>query len=614
MASEEETRLHEAAVPPDDGDDTVVARAFWLSLVVLAVVGLGVWAWTRGPSERIDEEPEIGVQQRDRDDSPLELPLVPFTDVTEESGIDFVQDNGARGRKLLPETMAGGVGCIDFDSDGDADLVFTNFGAWPGDGPRLDGPEFPAVVLYRNRGDWRFEDVTEAVGLDATFHATGLAAGDYDGDGRVDLFVSAVGRNRLFRNLGDRFEDVTDTAGVGGDESDWSTSAGWFDYDRDGDADLFVCNYLDWTREDDLAQNFTLAGGRRAYGRPQNFEGSFCRLYRNDGDGRFTEVSETAGIRVRNADTGVPTGKSLGLVFADLDRDGWLDVVVANDTVRNFLFHNQRDGTFAEVSALHGIAYDRTTGQARGAMGIDVAPFRDGDSLGVAIGNFSNEMTALFVTRNDEMQFEDEANSTGLGVETRLELTFGVLFADFDLDGRLDLFSANGHLDEDIALVQSTQSYAQPPRLFWNAGPTSVAEFVPLGEAELTPDFTSPLVGRGAARADLDLDGDVDLVIATCGGPPRVLRNDQRLDGRWLRVEFGDATAAVGARIEVRFEDGTAIHRAVSPTCSYQSQSETAVTMGCGRQAGPVDVVVTHANGDVTVREKVGLATVIRFD
>jgi hypothetical protein len=398
----------------------------------------------------------------------------------------------------------------------------------------------------------------------------GAAVGDYDNDGKVDVFLSALGKNQLFHNEGaGKFRDVTDEAAVGGADDQWSTCCGWFDYDNDGDLDLFVGNYVKWSREYDEGQNFQLTGGGRAYGRPQNFEGSLPYLYRNEGGGHFREVAKEAGLHIRNPHTGVPLAKSLGVVFADLDVDGWLDILVANDTVQNFLLHNQGDGTFREIAA---------------TSGIDVARFRAGDVLGVAIGNFANEMTALYVAYGDEMQFMDEAIPTGLGPVTRTSLTFGLFYFDYDLDGRLDLLTANGHLEEDINRVQPSQHYEQPPHLFWNCGPQADTEFVPVRESQSGPDLFKPLVGRGAAYADIDGDGDLDVLVTAAGQPSRLLRNDQKLGHHWLRCKLIGTNSnrdAIGARIELELEDGV-ICRQVMPSRSYLSQVELPVTVGLG--------------------------------
>jgi hypothetical protein len=519
--------------------------------------------------------------------------------VTENAGITFTHSSAAAGRKLLPETMGGGCAFFDYDADGDQDLLLVNgLRDWPEDRP-ADADAEVTMALYRNDGLGRFEDVTAGSGLDVPLYGMGVAVGDYDNDGLVDVFISALGANKLFHNEGDgKFRDVTAEADIAGADDEWSNSAGWFDYDRDGDLDLFVLNYVDWSREYDESQDFQLTGGGRAYGRPQNFEGTFPYLYRNEGDGKFSEVAEAAGLYIRNPATNVPMAKSLGITFADFDGDNWLDVIVANDTVQNFLFHNQGDGTFAEIGANAGVAFDMN-GNARGAMGIDAGRFRENDAMGIAIGNFSNEMTALYVSYGKDMQFMDEAISTGLGPNTRLQLTFGVFYADYDLDGRLDLFAANGHLEEDINRVQPSQHYEQPPQLFWNCGSQHVTEFVPVTAEHCGEDLFEPLVGRGASFADIDGDGDLDFLVMSTGGPTRLLRNDGVLGHNWLRFKLVGSSSnrdAIGATVEVKTADRT-LHRQVMPTRSYISQVELPVTFGLGHSDQVEQVTVTWPDG-----------------
>lgn len=588
----------------DERDDVVIATALRRSLVVIAAAGVvaaGVVAWRLWPAPAPEVVDTVLTLPSGRERPQVTMPPLPFTDVTTAAGIDFVHENGAAGEKLLPETMGAGAAFVDVDGDDDQDLVLVDSCRWPWD-ERPAPPTPPTTKLYLNDGRGEFRDATAGSGLDVTFYGTGVAAGDYDGDGRIDLFLSAVGPDRLLRNLGaGRFADVTAEAGVAGDDADWGTSCGWFDADGDGDLDLFVCNYVTWSREVDRAQDFRLIGGGRAYGRPQNFAGAFPRLWRNDGVGRFTDISEEAGIRVRNAATGVPVGKSLGVIFDDLDGDGRCDVVVANDTVQNFLFHNTGGGVFEEIGNLAGIAYD-VEGKARGAMGIDAARFRNDDEIGIVIGNFSNEMNALYVSQGRQLQFKDDAVSNGLGPETRQELTFGVLFDDVDLDGRLDILAANGHLEEDINKVQKTQFYEQPPELFWNCGPEHATEFLPARVEVVGEDFHRPLVGRGMATADIDGDGDGDLVITASGGRPRLLRNDQATGHHWLRVRLAGPAAnrdALGALVTLRTPAGV-LARRVSPTRGYQSQSELPVTFGLGTASDPVDVQVTWPDGSTT--------------
>ena len=569
---------------PEELDDAVVGAAFRWSAGALVIVGLIAavvvwWLYGNTPLTPTTDRPLTLPTKREL--PAVKAPRIPFTDITREAGIDFVHENGAYGDKLLPETMGGGCAFLDYDNDGDQDILLVNSQRWPWDA-RASAP--PAtLVLYRNDGTGKFENVTVEAGLAVSLYGMGVAVGDYDGDGLVDLFISNLGPNRLFRNRdGKSFEDVTNAAGVAGAEDAWSTSCGWFDYDNDGNLDLFVGNYVDWSKDNDLSQNFQLIGGGRAYGRPQQFAGTFSYLYRNNGDGEFTEVSRQAGIEIANPDTGVPAGKALGVAFADFDADGWLDIVVANDTVQNFLFHNQRNGTFREVAQLAGVAYD-TNGLARGAMGIDIANFRNDGDVGIAIGNFANEMSALYVSRGDGLKFRDDAVTNGLGPATRLQLTFGVFFFDADLDGRLDYLQANGHLEEDIQKVQETQRYEQAPQLFWNCG-LQATEFLSLSKYECGADFVRPMVGRGAAYADVDSDGDLDVLLTAVGGPARLLRNDQNVGHHWLRVKLigsGKNRDAIGAAVEIE-QNNTIQRRLITPARSYLSQCELPATFGVG--------------------------------
>jgi hypothetical protein len=600
---ENETRI-DPNVDADtlERDDAIIGVALrWSAAAILLVAALiAAVAYFLRPAphqEPVHETALADVELRAAPD--VKIPHVPFTDVTRSSGISFRHHNAATGRKLLPETMGGGCAFFDFDNDGDQDLLFVDsLTRWPWDEKTAE-TERATNALYRNDGRGHFEDVTPGSGLDQQAYGMGCAVGDYDNDGRVDVFLTALGKNRLFHNEGNgKFRDITDEAGVGGADDAWSTSSGWFDYDNDGDLDLFVCNYLQWSRENDEGQNFQLTGGGRAYGRPQNFEGTFPYLYRNDGDGRFEEVSESAGLHIRNPSTGVPMAKSLGVVFDDVDADGWIDFFVANDTVQNFLFHNEGDGTFRETAIETGIAFDMN-GNARGAMGIDVARFRKDDAIGVAIGNFANEMTALYVSYGDQLQFMDEAIPTGLGPVTRTSLTFGLFYFDYDLDGRLDLLTANGHLEEDINRVQPSQHYEQPPHLFWNCGAEHETEFLPVKREHSGPDLFKPLVGRGAAFADIDGDGDLDILVTATGQPPRLLRNDQHLGHHWLRFKLAGTKSnrdAIGAWIDVKLKDRV-LRRQVMPSRSYLSQVELPVTFGLGTEGSVEKVTIRWPRG-----------------
>lgn len=568
-------------------NDEVVGRAIRGSIAaVLLIVGIGavLWYFSRPTVEKMEGTVTQSPLPNVRELPELEVPQIQFTDVTQTAGIDFVHENGAEGEKLLPETMGGGAAFFDYDSDGDADLLCVNSMAWPWSSRKVD-PQ-PTSMLYQNDGTGQFSNVAAGSGLEQPLYGNGVACGDFDNDGRVDIFLTAVGENRLFHNLGNgKFEDVTQKMGVSGGNQ-WSTGAGWFDMDNDGDLDLFVCNYIEWSREKDLYMEFTLDGQLRAYGRPADFTGAFPMLYRNDG-ASFTDVSAEMGVQVRNPDTGSPLAKSLGLTFFDSNQDGRLDILIANDTVQNLLFLSQPDGTYMESGAMCGVAFDNSGG-ARGAMGVDAACFRNSDALGIAIGNFSNEMTALYVCQTPGSSFpifRDEAVSNGIGPVTRVELTFGILFLDADLDGRLDLFASNGHLEEDIQKVQAGHHYEQPPQLLWNCGPEYDSEFMVASEEKTGSDFAKRIVGRGATMADIDLDGDLDLFIAVSGGKPRLLRNDQQTGHHWLRFRLQGTNCnrdAIGAKVTVTLPDGTSMCRSVMPTRSYQSQVELPVMFGLG--------------------------------
>jgi enediyne biosynthesis protein E4 len=539
-------------------DDAVIARAWRWSLGIIVLAGLaaaGVWWWqaARAPAPAQVQEAAPARPEVQAINAEALPPAVSFTDVTREAGIAFVHENGARGRRFLPETMGSGAAFFDYDNDGDQDLLLVNSDLWPED--QTPGAPRPTPALYANDGQGHFTDVTAATGLADPIYGMGVAVGDWDGDGWVDLFVSALGPDRLYRNDQGRFVDVTATAGVAGGPDDWSTAAAFFDADGDGDLDLFVAHYVRWSQAIDLEVDFQLTGIGRAYGPPSGYGGANPVLYLNQGDGMFADASAQAGIQVANPATGQPMGKGLALAVTDLDGDGRPDILVANDTVQNFAFRNLGGGRFAEAGMEWGLAFDRN-GQATGAMGIDWAHHRNDDLVAVAIGNFANEMTSLYVCSSfspgDPPQCSDDAILEGVGPASRLALSFGTLFMDYDLDGRPDLLQANGHLESEIARVQSSQQYAQPPLLFWNCGPDCPATFVAVSE---TGDMGRPLVGRGATYADIDGDGDLDLLITQNGRAPVLLRNDQALGHHWLRLRLrspGPNRDAIGAKVEVR--------------------------------------------------------------
>jgi len=526
------------------------------------------------------------------------LPSVKFVDVTKEAGIHFTHVNGAAGEKLLPETMGSGAAFLDYDGDGDQDLLLINSDYWPA---QQKAPR-PTQALYRNDGKGHFEDVTKAAGLDKTFFGMGAAVGDYDNDGDPDVYITALGGGHLFRNDKGVFTDVTAEANARASEG-WLTSAAFFDMENDGDLDLFVACYVDWAAETDRSQEFQLAGtGKgRAYGPPTAFNGAFCTLLRNDG-GKFADVSEEAGIRVRTPDLKVPVAKSLGVAPYDVDGDGLVDLAVANDTVPNFFFHNLGGGKFEEMGISAGVAFDQA-GSARGAMGIDWADFKNDGSLGLAIGNFANEMTALYVTEDPKgLQFSDLANVYGLGAPTQPPLKFGLFFFDYDLDGRLDLLSTNGHLESDIAKVQATETYAQPAQLFWNTGQKGRALYTLVGPKAAGPDLFVPVVGRGSTYADVDGDGDLDVVLTVNGGPAKLFRNDGGAANHWVRLSLVGTKSnrdAVGAK--VRLESGGRVQqRQLFPAKGYLSSVEFPLTFGLGPNARAEAVSIVWPSGATT--------------
>lgn len=577
----EEEPIPESELVPED--DAIIGRAFRWSLVVIvgliAIGTVGYFALRPAPEQEVVVEKEVG-DVTDRVIEAEQMPQVTFTDVTEASGITFVHENGAAGQKLLPETMGAGAAFIDYDGDGDQDLLFVNGTPWPED--RKDNDE-STMRLYANDGSGRFEDVTAAAGLDIALYGVGVAVGDYDNDGDSDLFVSALGPNRLFENTGGRFSDVTAAAGVAGALDMWSTSTGFLDYDGDGDLDLFVSNYVRWSRDIDLELNFTLNGRDRAYGPPNNYEGTFPYLYRNDGDGRFTDVSAESGMQVTNPATGEPMAKALAVSFLDADQDGYVDIFVANDTVQNFLYHNRGDGTFEEIGSLAGIGFDRA-GNATGAMGLDIAHYRNDAQIAVGIANFANEMSSLYVSQTGGLQFSDEAIGEGVGAPSRKHLSFGLFFFDYDLDGRLDLLQTNGHLEDEINQVQASQEYHQPAQLFWNSGPDARSCFVEVPR-EQVGDLAHPIVGRAAAYADIDSDGDLDVLLTQSGDRPLLLRNEASLDHNWVRFRLRGTRSnrdAIGAWI-ILDAGGFEQRRQIMPTRSYLSQVELPVTFGLGK-------------------------------
>jgi len=490
-------------------------------------------------------------------------PIV-FTDVTEQAGIHFKYNSGAFGKKYLPETMGPGVCFLDYDNDGWQDMLVVNSMDWPG---HKSGKS--TLALYHNNKDGTFTDVTRETGLAIEVYGLGCAVGDYDNDGYDDIYVTAVGNNHLFRNLGNgKFADVSAKAGVA--NPGFSTSAVWFDYDNDGRLDLFVAHYVEWSIEKD--QYCALDGEHKSYCTPQVYKGESSSLFHNRGDGTFEDVSRRAGIYD-------PTGKALGVALLDYDNDGWMDLFVATDTEPNKLYRNNHDGTFSDVALAAGIAYSES-GKARAGMGTDAADYDNSGHQGLVVGNFTNEGMSLY--RNDGSGlFIDQAPATGISRMSSQSLTFGAFFFDYDLDGLLDILAVNGHVADDISVVQPNVKYAQPPHLFRNQGGKFEDVTARLGRA-----LQQPIVGRGAAYADIDNDGDLDLAITSNTGTLKLLRNDNGNQNDCLRIKtIGKRSNrdGIGAKVFLTTSKGSRQFQMVKSGSSYLSQSELPLTFGLGR-------------------------------
>jgi hypothetical protein len=504
-----------------------------------------------------------------------------FTDATAAAGIKFRHVNGAFGKKFLPETLGSGCAFLDYDNDGWQDILLINSTRFPS---QPGTAAYPA--LYHNNKNGTFTDVTREAGLAVEMYGMGVAAADFDNDGNVDIYITALGQNRLFRNLGGgKFKDVSAGAGVA--HEGFSTSAMWFDYDRDGQLDLFVTDYVEWTAAADLF--CSLDGKSKSYCTPESYKGRSPTLYHNRGNGTFEDVTKKAGLLD-------PASKALGIALIDVDEDGWPDIFVANDTQPNRLYRNHRDGTFQDMGMTAGVAFNEA-GVARAGMGVDAADIDGSGRQSLVIGNFSNEMMALYVNDGKGL-FIDEAPSSGLGRASLLTLTFACFFFDYDLDGRPDIFAANGHVADDINNVQPKITYAEPAHLFRNAGKRRFEEVTAKSGAALQ----QRVVARGAAYADYDNDGDLDLLIATNNGPARLLRNDGGNRAKMLRIKAVGSTSnrdAIGTKVKITAADGSMLRGMVKTGSSYCSQSELPLTFGLGVADAVKAIEITWPNGKV---------------
>jgi len=513
-----------------------------------------------------------------RAQTPQTAPFVTFRDITQQAGIRFVHNNAAFGKKYLPETMGPGVAFIDYDNDGWPDIFLVNGTDWPGRSSKHSTPK-----LYHNNHDGTFTDVTHKAGLDIELFGLGVAVGDYDNDGFDDLFVTALGQSHLFHNNGNgTFTDVTQKAGLLGPK-EFSTSAAWVDYDKDGKLDLVVANYVQWSIESDLY--CTLDGKNKSYCTPESYKGAPVRLWHNRGDGTFEDVTQKAGL-------GDPTSKTLGIAVLDYDNDGWPDLLLSNDTQPNKLYRNNGNGTFSEKAVVAGVAFSED-GVARAGMGVDAADYDHSGIPSILITNFSNQMLSLYHNEGRGL-FVDEAPRSEIGRASLLTLGFGCFFFDYDLDGWPDIFVANGHIDSDIERVQPNVKYAMPPHLFRNAGKGNFEEVT----KSLGKSFGTPRVGRGAAYADINNDGRLDLLLSTNGGPAYLFLNEATgpaAANKSLRVKLVGTKSnhdGIGAIVKIS-SNGITQSEMLRSGSSYLSASELVLTFGLG-QSDKVDTLEVH--------------------
>lgn len=590
-------------VPPDD---RVIGRAFWGSMALVGAVTVAVVVWRQWPSAAVPAPPvaplPVGPASAPTPGSGAESApsvAVAFQDRSGASGsgwgIDMHRLTGAAGDRLLPEAMGGGIAVWDVDGDGDLDLMFPDGDAWP-DAP-AGAVRGQGIALFLNQvGSRDSGEVAgpifvraQRTGLAQPWQGMGVALADLNGDGRPEVLATGVGGVRFFiaeqspAGTETHWRDATIESGLAGIDG-WTTAAGFADFDQDGDLDLVIGRYVEWSKEIDLRVNYTLTGLGRAYGAPTGFAGTDLVLMEQLGPMQFVDRTAERGLQVRNRSTDQPMAKTLGFAIDDCDGDGDLDLFVANDSVQNFLFINVGRGTFQERGVSSGVAFDRN-GAATGAMGCDTSHLRNDAALAIAVGNFANEPCSLYVTTGDG-RFADDAIVDGISVATRRALTFGVAFLDLNSDGWEDLVIANGHIEQRIADVQPTQRYAQPAQVFLNRAGQPGATFVEIPSASLGA-LATPIVGRGLSWGDFDHDGALDLVIGAVSGPPLVVRNATK-QGGYVECVLVDSIQAgnrdgIGAQVTLELDTGASLRRTVMPTRSYLSQVPPQACFGIGQ-------------------------------